>query len=69
MNLEDRYKASTKNSKSNAYSGQTRLSTDHSDLNIDLKTPVKYSILGRLASSKDTSKLNLDTIPSKYAPK
>ena len=63
MNLEDRYKASGKNTKSKSYSGQTQLTEDHSNLNVDAK-PKTYSGTSKL--TKDTSKLNIDVIPKKY---
>lgn len=63
MNLEDRYKASGKNIKPNAYSGQSRQTKDNSDLNVDIK-PKPYSGTSKL--TKDTSKLNIDVTPKKY---
>lgn len=68
MNLEDRYKASTYNSKQSNYSGKTQFGSDTSGLNID-KIPSKYNINGSLGDGADRSKLNIDKTPSKYAPK
>jgi hypothetical protein len=41
MNLEDRYKASSKNAKAKAYSQKTKQDKDNSILNVDV-TPKKY---------------------------
>ena len=41
MNLEDRYKASSKNTKARAYSKKTKQDKDNSILNVDV-TPKKY---------------------------
>lgn len=63
MNLEERYKASAKNVKPRAYSGQTQLTDDHSNLNVDVK-PKPYSKESKL--TKDHSNLNIDVTPKKY---
>ena len=68
MNLEDRYKASSLNSKGAVYNGSTQFAKDTSKLNID-KIPTRYNLAGEIAAAKDTSKLNLDRIPSRYSPK
>lgn len=68
MNLEDRYKASSLNSKGAVYNGSTQFVKDTSKLNVD-KVPTRYNLAGAIAAAKDTSKLNLDQIPSKYSPK
>ena len=68
MNLEDRYKASSLNSKGVVYNGSTQFANDTSKLNID-RIPSRYNLAGAIAAAKDTSKLNLDQIPSKYSPK
>ena len=63
MNLEDRYKASGKNIKPNAYLGQTQQTKDNSNLNVDIK-PKPYSGTSNL--TKDISNLNIDRTPKKY---
>ena len=63
MNLEDRYKASGKNIKPAAYSGQTKQTKDNSNLNVDVK-PKSYT--GTSIHTKDRSKLNIDVTPKKY---
>ena len=68
MNLEDRYKASSLNSRGVVYNGTTQFAKDTSKLNVD-KVPSRYNLAGAIAAAKDTSKLNIDKIPSKYAPK
>ena len=68
MNLEDRYKASSLNSRGVVYNGTTQFVKDTSKLNVDT-IPARYNSAGAIAAAKDTSKLNLDSIPSKYSPK
>jgi len=63
MNLEDRYKASSKNVKPRAYSGETKQTKDNSNLNVDVK-PKSYNKESKL--TKDTSNLNIDVTPKKY---
>jgi hypothetical protein len=41
MNLEEKYKASTNNTKPKAYSQKTKQDKDNSKLNVDI-TPKKY---------------------------
>ena len=41
MNLEERYKASSKNTKAKAYNKKTKQDKDNSLLNVDV-TPKKY---------------------------
>ena len=69
MNLEERYKASNDNLKPGKYPGMSGQLTDHSKLNID-KVPARYDVKSRLATKgPKASKLDIDIIPSKYAPK
>jgi hypothetical protein len=69
MTLEERYKASSDNIKSDMYSGMTKFLKDTSKLNID-RIPAKYDTKSRLATKgPKTSRLDIDSIPSKYAPK
>jgi hypothetical protein len=63
MTLEDRYKASSKNVKPIAYTGQTQQTKDNSNLNVDVK-PKPYNRTSKL--TKETSKLNIDVTPKKY---
>ena len=69
MTLEERYKASADNIKSDTYSGMTKFLKDTSKLNID-RIPAKYDVTSRLATKgPKASKLDIDSVPSKYAPR
>ena len=69
MNLEDRYKSSKDNYTPGKYSGQSIQTKDHSKFNID-RIPARYNVKSRLADAgPKASKLDVDNIPSKYAPK
>jgi hypothetical protein len=69
MTLEERYKASSDNIKSDMYSGMTKFLKDTSKLNID-RIPTKYDVTSRLATKgSKASKYDIDSVPSKYAPK
>ena len=51
------------------YSGMTKFLKDTSKLNID-RIPTKYDVTSRLATKgSKASKYDIDSVPSKYAPK
>lgn len=66
MTLEERYTASSKNTKNTKYSGTSKLDKDDtSKYNIDGNS-TKYNPAGRLGDGSDTSKYNIDSTPTKY---
>lgn len=64
MNLEERYKSSGKVINNSLYNSMSKFFKDTSSLNRD--GVFRYNTSGKLYTVGDTSRLNIDSIPTKY---